>query len=196
MGVSKESISKFLIGNRFHVKLRILSPYSNRNLVNKHYQPTAPPLKFQNKFRTSCFNNLRIGWTRTPLGIDKHNKNKNLALLKMSFHPPNLNLATGLCFTKVTVEASQIGDLYIWHGDTYNIWSLLSRLLYLVRSKCLSPLNISRKIRFQFGRHTVDCSHESRHINSIVCTCFGSAGKCVFFRIYESWDYAFVVFPW
>ena len=31
MGVSKESISKFLIGNRFHVKLRILSPYSNRS---------------------------------------------------------------------------------------------------------------------------------------------------------------------
>jgi len=30
MGVSKESISKFLIGNRFHVKSRILSPYSNR----------------------------------------------------------------------------------------------------------------------------------------------------------------------
>ena len=30
MGVSKESISKFLIGNRFHVKLCILSPYSNR----------------------------------------------------------------------------------------------------------------------------------------------------------------------
>ena len=26
MGVSKESISKFLIGNQFHVKLRILSP--------------------------------------------------------------------------------------------------------------------------------------------------------------------------
>ena len=31
MGVSKESISKFLIGNRFHVRLRILSPYSNRS---------------------------------------------------------------------------------------------------------------------------------------------------------------------
>jgi len=30
MGVSKDSISKFLIGNRFYVKLRILSPYSNR----------------------------------------------------------------------------------------------------------------------------------------------------------------------
>ena len=30
MGVIKESISKFLIGNRFHVKLCILSPYSNR----------------------------------------------------------------------------------------------------------------------------------------------------------------------
>jgi len=34
MGVSKESISKFLIGNRFHVKLRILSPYSNRRNTN------------------------------------------------------------------------------------------------------------------------------------------------------------------
>jgi len=34
MGVSKESISKFLIGNRFHVKLRILSPYSNRQGTN------------------------------------------------------------------------------------------------------------------------------------------------------------------
>ena len=29
VGVSKELISKFLMGNRFHVKLRILSPYSN-----------------------------------------------------------------------------------------------------------------------------------------------------------------------
>jgi len=29
MGVSMESTSKFLIGNRFHVKLRILSPNSN-----------------------------------------------------------------------------------------------------------------------------------------------------------------------
>jgi len=26
MGVSKEAISKFLIGNRFHIKLRILGP--------------------------------------------------------------------------------------------------------------------------------------------------------------------------
>jgi len=38
MGVSKESISKFLIGNRFHVKLRILSPYSNR-MFFKHFKP-------------------------------------------------------------------------------------------------------------------------------------------------------------
>ena len=28
MGVSKESISKFLIGNRFHINLRILIPQS------------------------------------------------------------------------------------------------------------------------------------------------------------------------
>jgi len=46
MGVSKESISKFLIGNRFHVKLRILSPYSNRifipfylNLLHSEFTP-------------------------------------------------------------------------------------------------------------------------------------------------------------
>jgi len=36
MGVSKESISKFLIGNQFHVKLRILSPYSNKILFEKN----------------------------------------------------------------------------------------------------------------------------------------------------------------
>jgi len=41
MGVSKESISKFLIGNRFHVKLRILSPYSNRILFKC---ATMPPV--------------------------------------------------------------------------------------------------------------------------------------------------------
>ena len=33
MGVSKESISKFLIGNWIHVKLRILNPYSNRIFI-------------------------------------------------------------------------------------------------------------------------------------------------------------------
>ena len=33
MGVSKESISKFLIGNRFNVKLRILSPYSRKKFL-------------------------------------------------------------------------------------------------------------------------------------------------------------------
>ena len=33
MGVSKESISKFLIGNRFHVKSCILSLYSNRIIL-------------------------------------------------------------------------------------------------------------------------------------------------------------------
>ena len=33
MGVSKESISKFLIGNRFHIKLHILSPVAT-NIVD------------------------------------------------------------------------------------------------------------------------------------------------------------------
>jgi len=38
MGVSKESISNILIGNQFHVKLRILSLYSNssRLIPRKH----------------------------------------------------------------------------------------------------------------------------------------------------------------
>jgi len=40
MGVSKESISKFLIGNRFHVKLRILSPYE----ITDIYLPFARQL--------------------------------------------------------------------------------------------------------------------------------------------------------
>jgi len=40
IGVSKESISKFLIGNRFHVKLRILSPYSNRFTSLNHRKKT------------------------------------------------------------------------------------------------------------------------------------------------------------
>ena len=39
MGVSKESISKFLIGNRFHVKLRILSPYSNLGFQPEDEKP-------------------------------------------------------------------------------------------------------------------------------------------------------------
>ena len=40
MGVSKESISKFLIGNWFRVKLRILSPYSNRIYLSP-YSPQS-----------------------------------------------------------------------------------------------------------------------------------------------------------
>jgi len=43
MGVSKETISKLLIGNRFHVKLRILSPYSNRTNVPSKMRNCAPP---------------------------------------------------------------------------------------------------------------------------------------------------------
>ena len=33
MGVSKESISKFLIGNQFHVKLRILSTENCKKIL-------------------------------------------------------------------------------------------------------------------------------------------------------------------
>jgi len=43
MGVSKESISKFLIGNWFHVKLRILSPESSCLLPLQHPQSCLLP---------------------------------------------------------------------------------------------------------------------------------------------------------
>jgi len=41
MRVSKESISKFLIRNRFHVKLGILSPYSNRIYLKQRFAACA-----------------------------------------------------------------------------------------------------------------------------------------------------------
>jgi len=42
MGVSKKSISKFLIGNRFHVKLRILSPENcKQSLRVKSWKATS-----------------------------------------------------------------------------------------------------------------------------------------------------------
>jgi len=39
VGVSKKSIRKFLIGNQFHVKLRIVSPYSNRMRAPQNMSP-------------------------------------------------------------------------------------------------------------------------------------------------------------
>ena len=57
MGVSKESISKFLIGNRFHVKLRILSPYSNlKGLRMRNFMWNRFPIK-----------NLLIDFLLTPI---------------------------------------------------------------------------------------------------------------------------------
>jgi len=51
MGVIKESISKFLIGNRFHVKLRIFSPYSNRMFQSLSvFRTSFNHLAFLNKF--------------------------------------------------------------------------------------------------------------------------------------------------
>ena len=51
MGVSKESISKFLIGNRFHVKLHILSPFG---IVTKDFvKPTAEGRQFINGILTT-----------------------------------------------------------------------------------------------------------------------------------------------
>ena len=48
MGVSKESISKNLIGNRFHVKLRILSPENwKQSLRMKSWKAEATAVKKQ-----------------------------------------------------------------------------------------------------------------------------------------------------
>ena len=61
MGVSKESISKFLIGNRFHVKLRILSPYSNR-MFFKHFKPYSNrSWTFRLVWVFPCCDNLSLG---------------------------------------------------------------------------------------------------------------------------------------
>jgi len=51
MGVSKESISKFLIGNRFHVKLRIPSPFSNRI---SRWQSTDSSKAYRNTSTFKC----------------------------------------------------------------------------------------------------------------------------------------------
>ena len=67
MGVSKESISKFLIGNRFHMKLRILSPYSNRNIeILESYCECMNNNKFCYKENIHC-------WTALNKILVKHN---------------------------------------------------------------------------------------------------------------------------
>ena len=58
MGVSKESISKFLIGNRFHVKLRILSPENcKQSLRVKSWKAEVTAKKKQNSRLQSKFRN-------------------------------------------------------------------------------------------------------------------------------------------
>ena len=53
MGVSKESISKFLTGNRFHVKLRILSPENCKQSLRVSWKAEVTNLKLQSKFRNT-----------------------------------------------------------------------------------------------------------------------------------------------
>jgi len=55
MDVGKESIIKFLVGNRFHVKLRILGPYSNRIWFSLIYLKSikfdlSESIKFSDRF--------------------------------------------------------------------------------------------------------------------------------------------------
>jgi len=61
MGVSKESISKFLIGNRFHVKLRILSPENCKQSLHNQF------MRDLDKKCTIIFvTNLRAALARLP----------------------------------------------------------------------------------------------------------------------------------
>jgi len=61
MGVSKESISKFLIGNRFHVKLRFLSPENCKQSVYQAYiRFDSQPLKHLLRFTTSLVRYLWV----------------------------------------------------------------------------------------------------------------------------------------
>ena len=54
MGVSKESISKFLIGNQFHVKLRILNPENcKQSLQVNSWKATAEKNKLKTTIKIS-----------------------------------------------------------------------------------------------------------------------------------------------
>ena len=53
MGVSKESISKFLIGNRFHVKLRILSPENCKQSLQVKSWKAQVTAEKKNKLKTT-----------------------------------------------------------------------------------------------------------------------------------------------
>ena len=52
MGVSMESISKFLRGNRFHVKLRILSPYATT--IGQYHFSHSLTKYLKNYFIVTC----------------------------------------------------------------------------------------------------------------------------------------------
>jgi len=54
MGVSKESISKFLIGNRFHVKLRILSPIVPLSSKGKQGEKTVKEREISLDLLSTC----------------------------------------------------------------------------------------------------------------------------------------------
>jgi len=52
MGVRKESISKFLIGHRFHVKLHILSPENCRQTLLVESLKAKPRAEKANELET------------------------------------------------------------------------------------------------------------------------------------------------
>ena len=52
MGVRKESISKFLIGHRFHVKLHILSPENCRQTLLVESLKATPRAEKANELET------------------------------------------------------------------------------------------------------------------------------------------------
>jgi len=79
MGVSKESISKYLIGNRFHVKLRILSPENcKQSLRVKSWKAEVAAKKKQTQdnqnFVTQAQNhNILTNWLTSRILVGQKN---------------------------------------------------------------------------------------------------------------------------
>ena len=98
MGVSQESISKFLIGNRFHVKLRILSPENcKQSLQVKSWKAEVTGLTFykQEVLQTGFLQTV-LTWMSFAGGENSH--------LWIAFPP----LWVLLCFFSAVTSAFQL----------------------------------------------------------------------------------------
>jgi len=110
IGVSKESISKFLIGNRFHVKLRNLSPYSNRIFFfNKDYlRPNSSWHEWSGKFLTALQMSMDGAFLIYTLSLPLAVPSRVVG----AFHP---------------VDDSWLSNMDVSHG-IFDRWSVVDRM--------------------------------------------------------------------